>query len=235
MVLKLIDTCYMGKIINTLIIEDEQLIIDAMINALNQLNNSDSSLNFKSKVALNCDSALKEIDRAMKTEPLDLVLLDISIPMSADKQFLSGEDIGIKIKENFPCVKIIVFTFYNNNYRLNNILKSLNPGGFIIKTELNFSILMDAISTVVFDTPYYSKAILKLLRRHIMNDFTLDKIDRQLLYQLSKGAKMSHLTEIIPLSVSALESRKRRIKDLFGIDDNDDRKLILKAEQCGFL
>ena len=163
------------------------------------------------------------------------MLLDINLRASTDKKFLSGEDLGIEIKKFFPDVKIVVLTSHNNNYRLNNILKSLDPLGFLIKTETDFAILIEALDSVLGDSPYYSKAILQLMRRHITNDFALDKIDRQLLYQLSKGLKMKDLSNIIPLSQSAIELRKRNLKELFEMEEGNDRNLLLKAEERGFI
>ena len=225
----------MNKKIKTLIVEDEPLMIQPMKLALNQLSESNGLLDFEILTSLDCDTAVNEIERAVKSEPFDLVLLDINLKPSANGKYLSGEDIGVEIRRFFPNAKIIVLTSHNNNYRLNNILKTLNPDGFLIKSDVDFAKLLDALKTVIEDTPYYSRAILKLMRRHIINDFTLDRIDRQLLYQLSKGAKMKHLSDVIPLSKSAIELRKRNLKEVFGVEEGDDRNLLIRAEECGFI
>jgi DNA-binding NarL/FixJ family response regulator len=225
----------MDKKIRTLIVEDEPLMIEPMKLALNQLSESNGLLSFDIITSLDCDTAAREIERAVRSQPLDLVLLDINLKPSSNKKYLSGEDIGLEIRKYFPNAKIIVLTSHNNNYRLNNILKTLNPDGFLIKSDVDFAKLLDALNTVIDDTPYYSKAILKLMRRHIINDFTLDRIDRQLLYQLSKGAKMKHLSDVIPLSKSAIELRKRNLKEVFGVEEGDDRNLLIRAEECGFI
>jgi len=225
----------MTQTINVLIIEDEPLIIEAWKNAFNYLSNEHPNPSFKIKSAKNCDNALDEIRKGIISTPFDLVLLDINIPPSSDKTLLCGEDIGLIIKEAFPQIKIMVFTSLNNNYRLNSILKSLNPDGFIIKCEICFQSLLEALKSVLDDEPYYSKTVLQLMRRHFISDFSLDKIDRQLLYHISKGSKMKHLTETILLSKSALELRKRNIKELFELENGDDRDLILKAESLGYI
>lgn len=225
----------MNKTINVLIVEDEPLIIENLITAFDQLGASNGFLNFKIKSATNCDDASKEIQKAVISKPFDLVLLDINIPGSSDERLLCGEDLGIDLKKLFPNIKIIVFTSHNNNYRLNNILKSLNPDGFLIKSDINFQKLLEALESVINNLPYYSKVILQLMRRYVSNDFTLDKIDRQLLYELSKGTRTKNLTNLLPLSLSAIESRKRNLKELFEVENGNDRQLILKAEQHGFI
>ena len=221
--------------INVLIVEDEPLIIDVLINALNAISETHGLYDFKIKTATNSDLALNEIDRAIMTKPFDLILLDISIPPSSDKRILSGEDLGIEIKNLFPKIKVIVFTSHNNNYRLNNILKSIDPDGFLIKSDLTFLKLLDAIKVVLQNPPYYSKAIQQLIRRHISHDFVLDKIDRQLLYHLYKGAKTVEIAELVSLSRSAVEQRKYSLKTIFDIEKGSDRELLLRAELAGYI
>lgn len=225
----------MANTTHVLIIEDEPLIINILIKALDEISESNGCYDFKIKSVVNCDDAKEELDKAVKGTPFDLVLLDINIPSSKDDKIICGEDLGIELKKYFPQIKTVVFTSHNNNYRLNSILKSLNPEGFLIKSDIDFAKLLDALNSVLDDMPYYSKAVLQLMRRHMVNEFTLDSIDRQLLYQLSKGAKMKHLADTIPLSTSAIELRKRNLKELFEVEQGDDRDLLVKAEEHGFL
>ena len=92
-----------------------------------------------------------------------------------------------------------------------------------------------AIESIVDGKPYYSKSVIELMRKQTANDFLIDAIDRKLLYELSKGTKMSQLPEIIPLSISALEKRKRVLKEVFNLADKDDRDLFRIAEEKGFI
>ncbi|MEO1030032.1 MAG: DNA-binding response regulator [Bacteroidota bacterium] len=225
----------MHKRLNTLIAEDEQLLIDPMVAALELISETNSFVDFNITSVLDCDGASEEIQRGVTSEPLDLILLDMNLKPSSDGRYLSGEDLGLEIRNFFPKAKIVAITHHNNNYMLNSILKSLDPDGFLIKSDMNFAKLIDALKMVIDDTPYYSKVILKLMRRHMSNEFTIDRTDRLLLHELSKGAKTKHLCDIIPLSTSAIELRKRNLKRLFKIKDGDDRKLIAKAQEFGFI
>ncbi|MCK8479023.1 response regulator [Psychroserpens algicola] len=225
----------MTKHINVLIVEDEPLIINVLENALHQISGTNGLIDFKIKSVTNCDLAIEQINNAINGIPIDLLLLDISIPASIDKKTSSGLDIGIKAKKSFPMIKTIVFTADNNNYKLNNILKSINPEGFLIKSDIDFTKLVDAINAVINDEPFYSKYILQLMRRHQLNDFVLDKIDRLLIYEISKGTKMKDITKFIPLSKSAIEYRKRSLKEKFEVQNGNDRLLISKAKERGFI
>jgi DNA-binding NarL/FixJ family response regulator len=199
----------------TLIIEDQQLIIDNYTRALESISSGNRDINFNIIASKNCDDANSKIEYAIKKTTIDLVLLDIGLPPSKDLKMVSGDDLGIKLRGLFPKVKIIVITHLNNNYRLINILKTVKPDSLLLKSELDFQNLTESILNVINHVPYYSNSILKLLRQHISNDYNLDNIDRQLLYQLSLGTKTKDLPNMIPLSLPAIEKRKRKLNILF--------------------
>jgi DNA-binding NarL/FixJ family response regulator len=143
--------------------------------------------------------------------------------------------LGVKIIQLLPNSKIIVATTFNDNYRINSIFKSINPDGFLIKNDLSPRELISAIESVIDESPYYSKSVIQLMRKQVSNEMVIDEIDRKILYELSRGTKMSELPQIISLSISAIEKRKRILKELFNLDKKDDRGLIKIAEQKGFI
>lgn len=221
---------------HVLIIEDHPLITEAYKKAFSQVSSKNPKQHFVISTAVNCDEALVKINEATQHQELDIVFLDIKIPPSTtNESLLSGEDIGLKIMELLPASKIIVSTTFNDNYRINSIFKSLNPEGFLIKNDLNPKELVSAIESIIEGNPYYSKSVIELMRKLTSNDFLIDSLDRKLLYELSKGTKMSQLPNIIPLSISALEKRKRVLKEIFNLVDKDDRDLFRIAEEKGFI
>ncbi len=223
----------MIKQYNVLIIEDHPLIIEAYKNALLHISSKNDKLKFNIDIANDCDIAYSKIKKAVKKQELDLVFLDIKLPRSKDGKIISGEDLGIKIRALFSEVKIVIATTYNDNYIINTIFKSINPDAFLIKNDLDPKELILAIETVIKNLPYYSKTVIELMRKLTTNDFYLDEFDRKILYELSKGCKMSELSNMIPLSVSAIEKRKRVLKEVFNV--KNDRNLIKVAEEKGFI
>ncbi|AUP79499.1 response regulator [Flavivirga eckloniae] len=219
---------------NVLIIEDHPLISNAYKNALALVSAKDKALTFNIDIAVSCDEAYLRIKDAQNTKAtIDIVFLDIKLPPSKDGKIISGEDLGIKIRTLFPKTKIIIATTYNDNYRINSIFKSVNPDGFLIKNDLNPEELILAIESIIKDDPYYSKSVVRLMRQETSNNLVIDDIDRKLLYELSRGTKMGELPQIMPLSKTALERRKRALKELF--DVKADRDLLKIAEQKGFI
>ena len=222
------------KKIETLIIEDHPLIADSYKNGLNKVGKLNDDIDFNITFSNTIDKALNLINKPDENK-FDLIFLDIRLPRSEDGKVLSGEDLGLIIRKQLPEAKIIVTTTYNDNFRINNILKSIDPEGFLIKNDTTPKDLIEAITTVLEDSPYYSKTVLKLLRKHISNDFFLDQIDRKLLYELSIGTKMIDLPNEIPLSIGGIERRKRMLKEIFEVSGKDDKELVREAREKGFI
>ena len=218
-----------------LIIDDHPIITDAYKSAFEFISSETSTIKFEISIATNCDDAIEIIEHASENKGIDIVFLDISLPPSTDGVYLSGEDLGIAIKRLLPKCKIIVATTFNDNYRIQAILKNVNPDGFLIKNDVNKDELIFSIKSILDGSPYYSKSVLELFRKQASTDYEIDKIDRQLLYEMSIGTKMKDIPDIIPMSIAGLEKRKKQLKALFKVKDNDDRELILKAKEKGFI
>jgi DNA-binding NarL/FixJ family response regulator len=225
----------MSNIYNVLIVDDHPIIADAYKSAFEFIGAKNKDVNFSVTIVHNSDDAIDKINEASKLKGIDIVFLDISIPPSSDGIILSGEDIGVKIRLLLPVSKIIIATTFNDNYRIQIILKNVNPDGFLIKNDVDKDELVLAIKTVMGGSPYYSKSVLELFRKQNTIDYRLDKIDRQLLYEMSIGTKMKELPTIIPMSMAGIEKRKKHLKVIFEVDENDDRELILKAKEKGFI
>lgn len=218
-----------------LIVDDHPLIIEAYKLALKNLEVNDNIV-VTIKTASNLDDAVEMVNYFIReNKTLDIVFLDIRLPSSSDGKILSGEDLGLKIRKLLSDTKIIVSTTLNDNYRIHSIFKSIDPEGMLIKNDVTSKDLVKAIKNVMTDPPYYSKTVLKLLRKQINNDFLLDNIDRQLLYELSIGTKMKDLPDILPLSMAGIEKRKRNLKQIFNVEGIDDKELLIKAKEKGFI
>jgi len=220
----------MPKTNTVLIVEHEGLLVDVLKNAFASISTKEGS--FKLKVANSCSSALRVIETY---QSIDLALLNINIPPCENKKLLFIEDISLKLRFTFPKVKIIVFSSYKNNSHLNSLLKTVNPECLLVKSDINFTELLNAIKVVVTESPYYSKTVLRYIRRRISNNVVIDKTDKALLHYLSSGTKMKDLPKFINLSKSAIELRKRKLKEVFDVEGQSDYNLIHKAEEKGFI
>lgn len=215
-----------------LIIDDHPIIAEGYKNALLSIENE--KLSFEIVTSQTCESAYEDLKLASEGVPFDVILLDLQLPASEKLKISSGKDLGLVAKKLMPKVKIIVQTMCNDNFTMHDILKNLNPDGFLIKSDITSEILHEAIEHVLSDSPYYSDAINKFIRVQLTNDLNLDDVDRKILYLLSKGIRTKNLPSFIPLSLAAIEKRKRNLKNLFGVE-RANSSLIEIAIKKGYI
>jgi len=222
----------MGECVKVVIIDDHPLITKAYKEAL-EIIFTQLGCELELAICENIDQCLKLISNDYFND-VTLVFIDIKLPKSKDGKFLSGEDLGIRIRKRYNC-KIVIATTFNDNYRIYSIIKSINPDGFLIKNDLTYQNLLQSINAILKNEFYYSKTVLNLISKEIHRNYHLDELDRRILYELSIGTKMKSLPKIIPLSIAGIEKRKRSLKLLFGLENEDDRELIMVAREKGFI
>jgi DNA-binding NarL/FixJ family response regulator len=216
--------------INLLIIEDHEIISEVYETVLRKIELTENLYNFKVENAFDCESALEKLNSSF----YDIVFLDISLPSKQEK-IKSGEDLGIYIRNCCSDTKIIVSTSYNSTHIINNLIKSINPEGLLIKSDLNSKELKNAIVNVIENPPYYTNTVLNFLKNTVLYEDYIDQIDRQILYQLSISTNMNDISNFIPLSKSGIEKRKIKLMMFFKITSLKNRDLVLKAQEKGFI
>lgn len=218
-----------SKEMNILLIDDHPMILEGYESVLSRLELDQISLNIDT--AGTCDQAWDKIN----SSTYHIVFLDINFPVTEENKILSGEDLGIKIKQAHPKIKIVILTFIEDKFRLHNILINIDPSGFLLKEEASSENLKRCIETILTAPPYYGPKVLKLLRSKFTNKFSLDETDRIILYQLSLGTKTKELGKYVNLSLRAVEDRKKKLKKKMGISDRDTKALLEKARESGYI
>ncbi|WP_299260629.1 response regulator [uncultured Aquimarina sp.] len=223
----------MKKKLKVLMIDDHPMIIEGYKNTL--LGENQKEYQIKIDIASNCDDAYDSILKSSKTTPYDMLFVDIKLPPSSDGKITSGEDLAKHAKELLPKAKVIILTMHREDHRIHNILKNINPSGFLIKSDLTSSELLLAFNNIVSGTPYYSATVNNHFRKMMTNNFSLDEKNLKILYHLSRGVKTKNLPNYVSLSLSAIEKRKNQIKEMFSIAKADDQKLLEEARKRGFV
>ena len=225
----------MNESYEVLLVDDHQIILDTFSQAFDFIFRENSKLKIDIKQAKSCKSAWQKVCSMTSHETIKIFLLEIKLPPDPKTKLFSGEDLGIKIREYFPKAKILICTSITQNYKLHNILKSINPDALIVKRDIDFNDLLTAIKKVLKNENYYSKTVINFLRKRIVSTFILDTYDMQILFEISNGSKMKEMQELIPLSKTAIEKRKRKLKFYFNVDTDSDRELVEAARENGFL
>ena len=133
--------------INILMVDDHPIIIEGYQNVLMASKDDDQTLLMDT--ASNCDTAVIMIERAAKGTPYDVCFFDISLPASEDGKYTSGEDLALLAKKMMPNSKIVILTMFNESFRIHNIIKEIDPDGFLIKSDLTSMELVDAFHQIL--------------------------------------------------------------------------------------
>lgn len=223
----------MNQVINILMVDDHPIIIEGYQNTLMATKKDNQTLIIDT--ANDCETADLLMRKASREKPYDVLFFDIRIPPSRDGLLTSGEDLAKLAKQLMPNAKIIILTMFNESYRIHNIIKNINPDGFLIKSDLTSSELAEAFQHILTSPPYYSSTVNQFLNKLIVNEIQIDETNRKILHLLSQGMKTRSLPEYIDLSMSSIEKRKKQLKELFSILDGKDETLIIEARKKGFL
>mgnify|MGYP000079544671 FL=1 len=224
----------MTEKIKILMIDDHPMIIEGYQNTLLFTKKENQELEID--IANNCDEAITYMDKSVESEtPYNVLFVDISLPPSTDGSMSSGEDLAEYARNVLPKAKIIILTMFNESFRIHNIIKTIDPEGFLIKSDLTSSELASAFQAVLNNPPFYSGTVNSHIRKSITSDIVIDEKNRKILHLLSQGVKTKNLAAHLDISLSAVEKRKKQLKDLFDVQDGQDESLLEEARKKGFV
>lgn len=219
------------KKVRILMVDDHPPILEGYQSLIG---NRNVSCDFEFFKAYSSDQSIQAII-SNKKYPFHVVFLEINLPPSEKYGFINGEELGLKIRK-ISDSRIIVLTSLNDSERILSILNNLRPEGFITKTEITRDVLLAAIDSVLSGRMYLSDKILKVKSSmNFVENNCLDRFDLKIIYFLSKGEKMKNMPAHLPLSMSSIERRKRKIKIYFGVEDASDLELLALAKKKGFI
>jgi DNA-binding NarL/FixJ family response regulator len=136
----------MPEEIKIIIADDHQMFIDGVKALLRK----EKSMHFVCE-ASNAEVALNYING----NEVDLLITDISMPG------MSGTELARRVKQEFPQVKVLVLTMFNDPAILNEIIQS-EAEGYILKNTGKQE-LLNAINKIMSEGTYYSNEVLSLM------------------------------------------------------------------------
>ena len=196
--------------LKVLILEDEPLTCHALKMALDDFSKSKEGYHFQVEICNTYHQGLEKIDRGFT---YDLAILDVNLGRDHPE---TGEDFAMILRSSSTDTKIVFLTSISERFRYYSIFKKINPEGFIIKSELDFFEIKNAVQKVLNGETYFSKSISEFLKNEREAAESLDETDRTLLFLLSKGATTKDLVDKLFLSTSGIEWRKRKLAKVLG-------------------
>ncbi|WP_181369511.1 response regulator [Flavobacterium album] len=220
----------MGKKLHVLGIDDHVVVLEGYYSIFKYFETTFDELKFAK--AYDCRSGYQVIQQNKDTS-FDIAVLDYSIPAYPEMGLYTGEDIALLVRKTMPSCKIVMMTMHKEVDIMGRILEKIKPEGFINKSDCTTSELIDGFRTVLDGSTYFSKTVLNFIARQ-ESEILLEDIDIKIILFLAKGIKNKNLGKYIPLSDSAIEKRKYRIKRLLDVSGGDE-ELITKARDLGYI
>lgn len=221
--------------LNILIVDDHPMTINGYINVLSDEKVDGYELNFTK--ALDCKEAYELIQESENTgNRFDIAYLDLSLPPYPEKNVFSGLDLGTLMRKIMPDCTIIILTMHSEATLVDRIIKEINPQGILCKSDIDIDEFLNAFKIIFSGDTYLSNKIVKSLKEKVFDNYNLDNYDKQILMRLSEGILTKNIPNYVPLSLSAIEKRKARMKNmLLQGKGGDDYELIETIKRMGVL
>lgn len=220
--------------IRIVIVDDHQLMLKGICNALNEQGD------YETECYYTCDEAFSAIKQNQETNPFDILFTDLSFDnKTRETQIDGGESLIKKIKEQEISIKIGVVTGHNETNRVFNVINNLNPNAYILKSHCSGDELHFAVQKMLKGEQFYTHEIhQKILKRNIIQ-IRMDDIAIQILKELPKHPKIINLEGKIKkadgnfMKIRAIENKLANLRIDLNAHNNTD--LVLKAKELGIV
>lgn len=179
----------------------------------------------------------REVIRSVRRERPDVILMDIRMPI------MDGVSCTQIIKENYPDIKIIILTTFDDDEYVYNALK-YGASGYILK-GVSTKELAEAIRTVYKGNEMLNADIamkvVKMFRRMAQSNFAikvdnsmaeeLSEAERKVIQQVGRGLSNKEIAAVLHLSEGTIRNYISSV--LSKLDLRDRTQLAIWAVQTG--
>ena len=188
---------------------------------------------------LYCDDAYLKIKRSLlDNAPYNLLITDLSFkPDHREQTYPSGESLIIALKQEYPELKIIVYSVEDRLQKVRFLMQKHQTNGFVCKGRKGLVELEKAIHSVYNNDIYLSPQISQALGAKI--DLEIEEYDIELMSLLSKGFSQEDISihlknkNISPSSLSSVEKRLNKLRIQF--EANNAIHLVATVKDLGLI
>lgn len=173
-----------------------------------------------------------ELLKKLKAQQPDLILLDINMPV------MNGMVTAKKVKELYPDIKILVFTTYIQQAKIERILK-LGVDGFVLKRS-DEAELIHAIQNVMKNTKHHDQSLFDVLTKNgngnaitLDNGITITYRELEIIELTAQSKSAKEIGELLHISSETVISHRKRLYKRLGIAGIGD--LIVFAFKHGLI
>ncbi len=171
-------------------------------------------------------NAYEAMEKVKENQP-DLVITDINMPE------ISGVELTSKLKKEFPNLKIIGMSTFNERSYISQMIQN-GADGFLVKSASKEEI-ETAISSVLDGKMYLSSdaGISNSEQKELKNQPTLTRREKEILTLISEGFTNPQIAEKLFISLYTVETHRKNLLSKF--NTNNTASLIKIAATNGLL
>lgn len=139
------------KTLRILAVDDHEMITTGYKYLLEAAEFEDFTV--KVETANSYETGKQKIEDSARSFKYDLILMDIQLMETHSEEPRTGEDLGILARKIVPDTKIVFMSSFSDNYRINSILKNVNPDGYMVKSEIDEKSLLTMVKGVMDSPP----------------------------------------------------------------------------------
>ncbi|CCN71048.1 response regulator transcription factor [Vibrio nigripulchritudo] len=189
-----------GKAINIVIVDDHQVVLDGFLARLEM----EDEIN----VVATASNGAEAIDAVNRVRP-DVVLMDVSMPV------MNGIEATMILKEEHPCVKVLMLTMHDNR---EYIMKVMQAGavGYMLK-EISAEKMVQAIKTVYQGSTYFCESVTQTLFTQPITPAQqkpnpLSRREEAVLKLVAEGQSSKKIASALNISYRTVETHRQNIK-----------------------
>ncbi|MEI7597286.1 MAG: response regulator transcription factor [Bacteroidota bacterium] len=192
--------------IKLLIVDDHQIIIDGLKSLL-------STEDFIEIVG-EAKNGREAIDLASRID-IDVILMDVDMPI------MNGRDATIQIVKNYPTIKIIILTMFNDKSLFSELIKA-GASGYVLKNT-DKEELIEAIISVSENKTFFSSEIpimiVKPSTEQILSGSTNNSEDLkvltdreiQILISIAQGLTNAEISKKLYISIRTVDTHRTNL------------------------
>lgn len=199
-------------------VDDHPMVIEGMKAMLNQIRYVE--------LCATASNAYEAMEKVKENQP-DLVITDINMPE------ISGVELTSKLKKEFPNLKIIGMSTFNERSYISQMIQN-GADGFLVKSASKEEI-ETAISSVLDGKMHLSSdaGISNSEQKELKNQPTLTRREKEILTLISEGFTNPQIAEKLFISLYTVETHRKNLLSKF--NTNNTASLIKIAATNGLL
>lgn len=198
--------------IRLIIAEDHQLLIEGLISILSEV---------EGLTLLEPVNDGVQLIKSLRSNTADMILLDLNMPNMDGIKTLGA------IKREFPKIKVIVLTNYNQPQLVDEV-KKLGADGYILKTSAS-NRLKDAISMVAMGESYFEQSLVSDVESNhffiddFMKKFRLTRREVEIIRMIEREFTSKEIGDNLFISEFTVSThrknimRKLEVKNIAGV------------------